>query len=68
MYTVASVLTLLFVLMYIFAILGFCLFGATEKGDQSNWGNLAVAFFTLFSLATVLYSVVWWWWWLGAGL
>ncbi|XP_040832536.1 cation channel sperm-associated protein 3 isoform X1 [Ochotona curzoniae] len=52
-YTVASVLTLLFVLMYIFAILGFCLFGATEKGDQSNWGNLAVAFFTLFSLATV---------------
>ncbi|XP_008582493.1 PREDICTED: cation channel sperm-associated protein 3, partial [Galeopterus variegatus] len=52
-YTVASVLILFFVLMYIFAILGFCLFGVPEKGDQDNWGNLAVAFFTLFSLATV---------------
>ncbi|XP_004420239.1 PREDICTED: cation channel sperm-associated protein 3 isoform X2 [Ceratotherium simum simum] len=52
-YTVASVLILLFVLMYIFAILGFCLFGAPDRGDLNNWGNLAVAFFTLFSLATV---------------
>nr|XP_048303685.1 cation channel sperm-associated protein 3 [Myodes glareolus] len=52
-YTVASVLTLLFVLMYIFAILGFCLFGVVERGDLNNWGNLASAFFTLFSLATV---------------
>uniref|UniRef100_G1PKZ8 Cation channel sperm associated 3 n=1 Tax=Myotis lucifugus TaxID=59463 RepID=G1PKZ8_MYOLU len=52
-YTVASVLILFFILMYIFAILGFCLFGAPDKGDQENWGNLAVAFFTLFSLATV---------------
>lgn len=53
-YTVASVLILLFVLMYIFAILGFCLFGAPDRGDVNNWGNLAMAFFTLFSLATVL--------------
>uniref|UniRef100_A0A8C6S7A3 Cation channel, sperm associated 3 n=1 Tax=Nannospalax galili TaxID=1026970 RepID=A0A8C6S7A3_NANGA len=52
-YTMASVLTLLFILMFIFAILGFCLFGVPEKGDLDNWGNLAVAFFTLFSLATV---------------
>nr|XP_023371953.1 cation channel sperm-associated protein 3 isoform X1 [Otolemur garnettii] len=52
-YTVASVLTLLFILMYIFAVLGFCLFGVPDNGDQTNWGNLAVAFFTLFSLATV---------------
>ncbi|XP_042523055.1 cation channel sperm-associated protein 3 [Dipodomys spectabilis] len=52
-YTVASVLTLLFILMYIFSILGFCLFGVSDKGDLDNWGNLAVAFFTLFSLATV---------------
>lgn len=52
-YTVASVLILLFVLMYIFAILGFCLFGAPDRGDVNNWGNLAMAFFTLFSLATV---------------
>ncbi|KAF7480194.1 Hypothetical predicted protein [Marmota monax] len=52
-YTVASVLTLLFVLMYIFAILGFCLFGIVENGDLNNWGSLEVSFFTLFSLATV---------------
>lgn len=52
-YTVASVLILFFVLMFIFAILGFCLFGAPERGDLNNWGNLALAFFTLFSLATV---------------
>ncbi|XP_038408134.1 cation channel sperm-associated protein 3 isoform X1 [Canis lupus familiaris] len=51
-YIVASVLILLFLLMYIFAILGFCLFGVPDKGDPNNWGNLAVAFFTLFSLAT----------------
>lgn len=53
-YIVASVLILLFVLMFIFAILGFCLFGVPDRGDTNNWGNLAVAFFTLFSLATVL--------------
>nr|XP_044636731.1 cation channel sperm-associated protein 3 [Equus asinus] len=52
-YTVASVIILLFVLMYIFAILGFYLFGVPDGGDMNNWGNLAVAFFTLFSLATV---------------
>lgn len=54
-YTVFSVLSLLFILMYIFAVLGFSLFGTTGQGDPSNWGNLAGAFFTLFSLATVLY-------------
>lgn len=53
-YTVASVLTLLFLLMFVFAILGFCLFGNADRGDLTNWGNLAAAFFTLFSLATVL--------------
>ena len=47
----ASVLTLFFILMYIFAVLGFCLFGGPEGGP--GWENLAVAFFTLFSLATV---------------
>ncbi|XP_058135045.1 cation channel sperm-associated protein 3 [Dasypus novemcinctus] len=52
-YTVASVLFLLFVLMFIFAILGFCLFGGPERGDLNNWGSLAMAFFTLFSLTTV---------------
>ncbi|KAM6224287.1 cation channel sperm-associated protein 3 [Rhynchocyon petersi] len=52
-YTMASVLILFFLMMYIFAVLGFCLFGASEMGDLDNWGNLAVSFFTLFSLVTV---------------
>lgn len=54
-YTVFSVLILLFILMYIFAVLGFSLFGITDQDDMNDWGNLAVAFFTLFSLATVRY-------------
>lgn len=53
-YSVASVLILFFILMYIFAVLGFCLFGGPDQGDLNNWRNLAEAFFTLFSLATVL--------------
>lgn len=52
-YTVFSVLILLFILMYIFAVLGFSLFGITDQDDMNDWGNLAVAFFTLFSLATL---------------
>ncbi|XP_038595887.1 cation channel sperm-associated protein 3 isoform X1 [Tachyglossus aculeatus] len=51
--TVASILALLFLLMFTFAILGHSLFGGQEKGDVENWGNLASSFFTLFSLATV---------------
>uniref|UniRef100_A0A6I8PE26 Ion transport domain-containing protein n=1 Tax=Ornithorhynchus anatinus TaxID=9258 RepID=A0A6I8PE26_ORNAN len=50
---VASVLALLFLLMFIFAILDHSLFGNQDKGDTQNWGNLASAFFKLFSLATV---------------
>uniref|UniRef100_A0A2K5HSJ4 Ion transport domain-containing protein n=1 Tax=Colobus angolensis palliatus TaxID=336983 RepID=A0A2K5HSJ4_COLAP len=52
-YSVAPVVLLLFLLVFIFAILGFCLFGSADNGDHDNWGNLGAAFFTLFSLATV---------------
>ncbi|XP_023051577.1 cation channel sperm-associated protein 3 [Piliocolobus tephrosceles] len=52
-YPVASVLLLLFLLMFIFAVLGFCQFGSADNGDHDNWGNLGAAFFTLFSLAMV---------------
>ncbi|XP_013362629.1 PREDICTED: cation channel sperm-associated protein 3 isoform X2 [Chinchilla lanigera] len=52
MYTVASVLILFFILLYIFAILGFYLFGVLDRVDMS-WGSLDTIFFTLFSLATV---------------
>nr|XP_020650121.1 cation channel sperm-associated protein 3 isoform X2 [Pogona vitticeps] len=50
---VIYVLVLLFLLMLIFAILGHGLYGDPEHGDHQNWGTLAAAFFTLFSLVTV---------------
>ncbi|KGL72733.1 Cation channel sperm-associated protein 3, partial [Tinamus guttatus] len=51
--TVTYVLILLFLLMFIFAILGHGLYGHPENGDTENWGNMEAAFFTLFSLFTV---------------
>uniref|UniRef100_A0A8C4VZZ4 Cation channel sperm associated 3 n=1 Tax=Gopherus evgoodei TaxID=1825980 RepID=A0A8C4VZZ4_9SAUR len=51
--TVIYVLVLLFLLMFIFAILGYGLYGDPETGDSKNWGNLASALFTLFCLVTV---------------
>uniref|UniRef100_A0A8D0L651 Cation channel sperm associated 3 n=1 Tax=Sphenodon punctatus TaxID=8508 RepID=A0A8D0L651_SPHPU len=51
--TVIYILVLLFLLMFIFAILGHGLYGNPETGDTKNWGSLAAAFFTLFSLVTV---------------
>ncbi|XP_060621283.2 cation channel sperm-associated protein 3 [Anolis sagrei] len=50
---VIYVLVLLFLLMLIFAILGHGLYGDPTHGDYKNWGTLAAAFFTLFSLVTV---------------
>ncbi|XP_053232817.1 cation channel sperm-associated protein 3 isoform X2 [Podarcis raffonei] len=50
---VIYVLVLLFLLMFIFAILGQGLYGDPDHGDTRNWGTLAAAFFTLFSLVTV---------------
>nr|XP_056703714.1 cation channel sperm-associated protein 3 [Euleptes europaea] len=50
---VIYVLVLLFLLMFIFAILGHDLYGDPETGDIKNWGDLPSAFFTLFSLVTV---------------
>ncbi|KAL7985760.1 hypothetical protein Chor_010926 [Crotalus horridus] len=49
---VIYVLVLLFLLMFIFAILGHGLYGDYQHGDPQNWGTLAAAFFTLFSLVT----------------
>ncbi|XP_007431260.1 cation channel sperm-associated protein 3 [Python bivittatus] len=50
---VIYVLVLLFLLIFIFAILGHGLYGDRQHGDPQNWGTLAAAFFTLFSLVTV---------------
>lgn len=52
---VIYVLVLLFLLMFIFAILGHGLYGDYQQGDPQNWGSLAAAFFTLFSLVTVIF-------------
>ncbi|XP_066469021.1 cation channel sperm-associated protein 3 [Tiliqua scincoides] len=49
---VIYVLVLLFLLMFVFAILGHGMFGDPVTGDK-NWTSLAAAFFTLFSLVTV---------------
>ncbi|KAJ6667949.1 hypothetical protein lerEdw1_016270 [Lerista edwardsae] len=49
---VIYVLVLLFLLMFVFAILGHGLFGDPVTGDK-NWTSLAAAFFTLLSLVTV---------------
>uniref|UniRef100_H3A794 Cation channel sperm associated 3 n=1 Tax=Latimeria chalumnae TaxID=7897 RepID=H3A794_LATCH len=51
--SVMYVLTLLFLLMYIFAIMGYYYFGDPDTGAPMHWGNLGSAFFTLFSLVTV---------------
>ncbi|KAH0629786.1 hypothetical protein JD844_012154 [Phrynosoma platyrhinos] len=53
MKNVIYILVLLFLLMFIFAILGHGLYGDPDRGDFKNWGTLAAAFFTLFSLVTV---------------
>ncbi|XP_060094312.1 cation channel sperm-associated protein 3 [Heteronotia binoei] len=50
---VIYVLVLLFLLIFIFAILGHGLYGDPDTGDAKNWGDLPSAFFTLFSLVTV---------------
>lgn len=52
---VIYVLVLLFLLIFIFAILGHGLYGDRQQGDPQNWGSLAAAFFTLFSLVTVIF-------------
>ncbi|XP_071195875.1 cation channel sperm-associated protein 3-like [Salvelinus alpinus] len=53
MKSVVYVLGLMFVLMFIFAIIGYYYFGDPNTGDPENWGDLGNALFTLFSLVTV---------------
>ena len=40
-------------LMLLFAIMGYYLFGYKDDGDRANWGDLPKAFLTLFSYVTV---------------
>ncbi|XP_038860866.1 cation channel sperm-associated protein 3-like [Salvelinus namaycush] len=53
MKSVVYVLGLMFLLMFIFAIIGYYYFGDPNTGDPDNWGDLGCALFTLFSLVTV---------------
>ncbi|KAM6970033.1 cation channel sperm-associated protein 3-like [Aplochiton taeniatus] len=53
MKSVVYVLGLMFLLMFLFAIIGFYYFGDPITGDPDNWGDLGNALFTLFSLVTV---------------
>ncbi|XP_039598119.1 cation channel sperm-associated protein 3-like [Polypterus senegalus] len=53
MKNVVSAIALLFMWMFVFAMLGSHFFGDEEDGDLENWGTFALAMFTLFSLVTV---------------
>ncbi|XP_075571725.1 cation channel sperm-associated protein 3 [Pelecanus crispus] len=48
--TVTYALILLFLLMFVFDILGHGWYGDPKTGDIENWGSLKAALFTLFSL------------------
>ncbi|KAK4814786.1 hypothetical protein QYF61_027231 [Mycteria americana] len=50
--TVTDALILLFLLMFVFAILGHGWYGDPKTGDIENCGSLKAAVFTLFSLVT----------------
>ena len=50
---VLDLLSLLGLCMFLFAILGFYFFGEEGSGDPVYWGNLGIAFMTLFSHVTV---------------
>ena len=49
-------LILLFILMFLFAIMGFYFFGYDEDGDTRNWGNFGIAMLSLFTYVTVSLS------------
>ncbi|XP_076132857.1 cation channel sperm-associated protein 3-like [Alosa pseudoharengus] len=53
MKSLTYVLTLMLLLMFIFAVIGHEFFGDPATGDPENWGDIGSAFFTLFSLVTV---------------
>ena len=53
---VLHLLLLLFILMFIFAIIGYNFFGYDETGDRRNWGNFGVAMLSLFNFVTVKWT------------
>uniref|UniRef100_A0A3P9ADQ1 Cation channel sperm associated 3 n=1 Tax=Esox lucius TaxID=8010 RepID=A0A3P9ADQ1_ESOLU len=51
--SVVYVLSLMFLLMFIFALNGYYYFGDPTTGDPDNWGDLGSALFSLFDLVTL---------------
>lgn len=50
-------LFLLFILMFIFSIIGYYWFGYDETGDQENWGTIGRAMLSLFTFVTVSFPL-----------
>ena len=50
-------LFLLFVLMFIFSIIGYYWFGYDETGDQEKWGTIGRAMLSLFTFVTVSFPL-----------
>uniref|UniRef100_A0A1X7UK09 Ion transport domain-containing protein n=2 Tax=Amphimedon queenslandica TaxID=400682 RepID=A0A1X7UK09_AMPQE len=48
-----NLLLLLLTFMFIFALIGYYLFGYETNGDETNWGNLGRSLLTLFTYMTV---------------
>ena len=51
--SVFYLLLLLLVLMFLFAIMGYYLFGYEDNGDKRNWGSFGQSMLSLFTFVTV---------------
>mmetsp|Transcript_6874 Transcript_6874/g.10788 ORF Transcript_6874/g.10788 Transcript_6874/m.10788 type:complete len:514 (+) Transcript_6874:208-1749(+) len=50
--SVLNLVLLLFLIMYVFAVMGFYFFGDPDNGDKSAWGTLPACLLTLFDFVT----------------
>ena len=55
LYSIGNLLLLLFLIMYVFAIIGFYFLGQSD-GDPKHWGTIPDALFTLWTYVTVIES------------
>ncbi|XP_074649066.1 cation channel sperm-associated protein 3-like [Tubulanus polymorphus] len=51
--SVINIVILLFIMMFLFAIMGYYFFGYREESDLENWGNITVALKSLFTYVTL---------------
>lgn len=52
LYSIVNLLLLLFLIMYVFAIIGYYFLGQSD-GDPAHWGTIPDALFTLWTYVTV---------------